>query len=220
MNKKTIIYLAGIILLLTACGKYDNQKSYLAIPTPEPIPVSDTSKTDKAPVPAAAQPVEETSQAIDKSAPDYTPGTLTETTYESPWLGIRFTAPEGTLLSAPTDAGCEMICQDESQTCNVMVLVEDLPSGFQIVDTYIKQFAEEITSATEPAYKLLSDNEEVRIGASTFRSVSFSASYNGTELYQTYFLHFTNNKLASIVITYTDESIDTAGALISGFQAY
>lgn len=224
MNKKLFPLFLSIILLFTACGNAGGKDSdSFAYPTAEPIPVSqegDSSEDSMTQVPSALQPMEETSLAISKNAPAYTPGTLTDTGYESQWLGVRFTAPEGTVLTASENSGCEMICQDESQTCNVMVLVEDLPADFQIVDTFVKQFAEEIASEAEPAYKLLSDKEEVQIGSNTFRSVSFSASYNGVDLYQTYFIYFTDDKLASIVITYTDDSIETAGALISGFQAY
>lgn len=222
MNKKLFPLILCVTLLFTACGN-NTTKDNLSIPTAEPIPTvqdTNTSETETEQVPAALSPLEETSLAINKHAPDYTPGTITDTNYESEWLGIRFTAPEGTVLSSSDAAGCEMICQDESQGCNVMVLTEDLPSGFQTVDTFVAQFAKEITSASEPAYKLLSDKKEVQIGSNTFRSVSFSASYGGTDLYQTYFMYFTADKLSSIVITYTDDSIETAGALISGFQPY
>ena len=222
MNKKLFSLILCSVILLTACGNKE-PKGYLSIPTAEPIPTAqntEVSETDISQAPIALLPVEETSLAINKNAPSYTPGVLTDTGYESKWLGIRFTAPEGTVLSSADAAGCEMICQDETQGCNVMVLTENLPSDFQSVDTYVAQFAKEIASASEPSYKLLSDDEEVQIGSNTFRSVSFSASYGGADLYQTYFMYFTNDKISSIVITYTDDSIESAGALISGFEPY
>lgn len=226
IKKKYILLSLGIALLFTftACGNSAAKETKTDSSALEQI--SDSQGTDTASgekedvVSAANAPMEETSEAITKEISEYVPGTLTETGYESEWLGLRFTAPEGTSMIMQDDSTYEMFCQNDDQTANIGIIIEDLPAGFQTVAQYVDQFEKEISSDSDISYKVLSDKDEVPLGSYIFRSVSFTATYNGAELYQSYFLRFMGDKIATVFVTYSDASIDTAGELISAFEAY
>lgn len=222
MKKKIILLSFGIAFLFTftACGDSASKENTVA------EQISGSQETDTASsgkeevVSAASTPLAETSEAITKENTAYVPGTLTETGYESEWLGLRFTAPEGTSMMLPDDSTYEMFCQNDEQTANIGIIIEDLPAGFQTVAQYVTQFEEEINSESDISYKVLSDQQEVPLGSYIFRSVSFTATYNGSELYQSYFLRFMGDKVVTVFVTYSDASIDVAGELISAFEAY
>lgn len=75
MKKKVLALALATAVLLTACGGQET--------------------ANEAPVEEAT---EEVVGEAEETASDYTKGISSETGYESEWLGIRFTAPEGAAM--------------------------------------------------------------------------------------------------------------------------
>lgn len=236
MKRKVLLLALSITFILTSCSSSGSNATTPSVSDIQhksddvenaSLQEKDSTQSSSSPsaqAPTAYIPLEETSQAVDRQAPAYVPGILSTDGYESEWLGVRFTAPQNTSMimpSAETEGNTyEMFCSDNDNTANVYIMVENLPANFQTMDTFVAAFSDEMENETDPSYSYLSGTDEVLIGSNTYRCVSFCATYNGAELYQTYFFRVMESKLVSFVITYTDSSIETAGNLISAFEAF
>ena len=175
---------------------------------------------------------------------EYTKGTLTEDSWESEWLGMRFTAPEGMamatqeeldeLMGFTTEAVSgdfsesqlenaemstvhEMFCMADDLMSHVTVVVEKLAVQ-QDMDSYIKVMEDTLSKVSSMEYSVTSSDGVVQVGGREFREVKCTATYRGFEIYQSYLLIMVDDRVISINSTYLDE--ETYETLLSGFEVY
>lgn len=228
MKNKTILLLVGALsltYLLTGCGNPSTpvQSGYFtgeAVTQGAPELIIESSDEDEPEDPKANYPMEETSQAVGTASVDYVRGTIEGNQYSSEWLDLRFTVPNGSSFYPDAGEDFEMFCQDDAASANVNIVIEDLPASIQFVFQYVDALESQLLADTEIPYLVLSDDNEVTLGGATYRAICFRAEYNGTFLYQTYFIRFIGDKVASISTTYTEAGIPVASGMIASFQPY
>lgn len=188
--------------------------------------------------------VEEVEETVEEAL-DYTKGTLTENGWESEWLGLRFTAPEGMVMSTEEELaetmgiGQEILAQDfteqqlayaelatvyemmcsDAMGSNVILMAEKLPMTLT-ADQYIEILANQMTSVTAVQYEVKSDDEVVTIGGIEFNKLACAADYEGVSLCQDYYITIKDNRAVALAVTYTDATADVSESILNGFAAY
>lgn len=223
MKKKVLALALATAVLLTACGGQET--------------------ANEAPVEEAT---EEVVEEAEETASDYTKGISSETGYESEWLGIRFTAPEGAamlteeelnemmglgqevlsedfsdlqLQYAEMSTVSEMMCTAAEGTPNVVMSVEKMMADATAAD-YAEVLAQTLGQVTTMTYTIDSSDEVVTIGGKDFVKVAASVEYEGVSMKQNYYVMVQGDRAVSIALTFTPETEDAAEAMMNGFEAY
>ena len=198
MKKKLAVLVLASAMMLSACGG-----SEAVVEDAEAV-VEETVEDAEAAVEDAVEEVaedaeeaveevaEDAEEAVEEVAEDteevveeveealgYTKGTLMEDGWESEWLGLRFTAPEGMVMSteeelaATMGLGQEVLAQDfteqqlayaeiatvyemmcsDAMGSNVILMAEKLPIALT-AEQYIEVLSEQITSVTAVQYEV------------------------------------------------------------------
>ena len=173
-------------------------------------------------------------------------GFVTEAGWESEWMGIRFTCPEGVTMSTEEELNevmglgqealsedfseaqlkyaelstvYEMMCTDELGVTNVIVSAEKLPMTIT-AEQYIEAVEQQLSAVSAVSYETVSNDEVVTIGDVDFTKLECKADYEGVSMYQNYFVTIKDDRAFTIIMTYIDETAETADAIMNGFAAY
>jgi len=176
---------------------------------------------------------------------EYKKGVLTETSFESEFIGIRFILPEGFVMATAEDidemmgigaeiAGLdqktvdyanlttvyEMMASSPTGSPNVIVLAEKLVLRGITEDQYIKTLKEQLLSLSAMDYSFDDEITSVNIAGKEYKKLTVSANANGVDIMQNYIIRKADNRMVGFITTYTDDNTEALDELMSGFSAY
>ncbi len=261
MKKKLVVFtfvltMAGSIFL-TACGsESEDAQANVEMETEETEEEKakageETGKEDKAEEEAKAEEEnaakeEKKTEAEEETADEYIKGIITENGWESEWIGIRYTTPEGMNMSSEEELDevmglgkevladdyterqlayaemvsvYEMMSVDEAGATNVFVTVEKLPKTLT-TEEFVDLMINNLECVTAIQYEISSRDEMVTIGAREFNKVACKADYQGVAMCQDYYTTVIGDRAVTIAITYIDMTDDLAQEVFDAFGAY
>lgn len=157
---------------------------------------------------------------------EYKKGTFTATTYESEFIGIRYTAPDGWALATeselqqiPSNASTttEMQTLNSLDGSNIMILVEKMSTSNFTMDMYIYSLKSSLQSNGQVTITDIKEDGTYLIAGEEYNVLSYTASQDGVSYSQTVYLRKINSHM--IVITVTSASADNE-ELLSNFVKY
>ena len=113
----------------------------------------------------------------------------------------------------------EMMCSDEIGVTNVITSVEKLPMEIS-AELYIQAVEQQLSAVSAVTYETVSSGEVVTIGDIDFTKLECVADYEGVMMHQNYFVTIKGDRAVAIIVTYIDETAETADAIMNGFAAY
>lgn len=182
----------------------------------------------------------------DEETDSYARGVTTDEGWESEYWNLRYTAPEGLYmlneegLDAMMGLSEEQIAKNYSEKqreylkltsliemmsmtvtgdTNVAATVEKLYVKGMETEEYKKAALLHLRLMQEPVYEILDDSGTAEIAGETYALVNTRAEGN-TECLQDYYFRVEGERALIIVITYTEETADTAEAILNGFDVY
>lgn len=174
-------------------------------------------------------------------------GTLTDSTYESKFLNIKFTLPEGytlmtqEMMDQQVEFSNEIVYKDKDKkvidyakavTVNEMMATENTANvpnvniaiqnllGEKVSEAeYIESLKKQLTD-TGFAYTFDDVKKDVELAGEKFSVLYCSANYNGLELKQECYVRKESGRMMILTVTYTDDTKDAKEALMGSFEAY
>lgn len=252
MKRKLLLVTLAAAVMLTACGgkeKSDSTAETTTTTEAEATPEAAAEDTGAETGDTETETEDAAADAEDTAAAEgeYVKGTSTETGFESEWLGLRYTAPEGMVMSTEEELnevmgmGQEMLSEDfselqleyakmssvyemmsknEAGTTNIIVTVEKLPSSNFSVEDYAEAIKTNLKAVTTITYTISDDLETVSVGGSDFTKITAQADYSGVNMHQDYYVRVIGDRAVSMALTYVDETASEAEAIINAFEAY
>lgn len=252
MKRKLLLVTLAAAVMLTACGgkeKSDSTAETTTTTEAEATPEAAAEDTGAETGDTETETEDAAAEAEDTAAAEgeYVKGTSTETGFESEWLGLRYTAPEGMVMSTEEELnevmgmGQEMLSEDfselqleyakmssvyemmsknEAGTTNIIVTVEKLPSSNFSVEDYAEAIKTNLKAVTTITYTISDDLETVSVGGSDFTKITAQADYSGVNMHQDYYVRVIGDRAVSMALTYVDETASEAEAIINAFEAY
>lgn len=175
---------------------------------------------------------------------EFEKGTQTETGFESEWLDLRFTLPEGFVMSteeellALIDLGkdyidensdlnidydnlesyYEMMASDVTTGASVLLMVENL----KLSNITLEQYLETLKTQLETlSYTSVADVKTETIAGNEYSNMQMQGNQNGVVFTQYYVLRKIDNKITGFIITLPENSsIEEYNTIINSFTAY
>ena len=254
MKKRVFVLCMVAALALSACNsKTEEAKVAPALAeeeSVEPVVQEEAAETESVPVEtevaeAETETVAETEIATEEAKePEFVKGIHTETGWESEWLGMRYVAADGVVMSTEEELDAvmsagretlsedfseaqlayaelttvyEMMCTAPDQVTNLSVSVENVMMEMD-VDTFVSVFKNTLAEVSAMSMTITNEGEDVVVAGNTFKKLQCSVDYEGMTIYQDYYLATKDTRAISIVVTYLDAA--EAEKLMSGFQTY
>ena len=185
-------------------------------------------------------------EATDEPAPSetpaasYAPGTLSETGFDSEYLGLSFRIPEGSdfvmstkeELDAQIDAEMknqgvdmeeagdmytyEMMAVSLEDGANAIVSTERVPFGNITPELYLST----VGKSLEASGYTLGDLETVQLAGRDFAKLSTTMSAGGADTIQDYYSTKQDDRIVSITVTYASGTEDKIESLLAAFAPY
>lgn len=175
----------------------------------------------------------------------YTPGTFTETGYETEYLGFRFTTPEnfvlasseelsqimGVALDAASESGdvtelqkkyaeltsiYELMVSDTMGVANANIILEKTVVP---LDAYIEIIKEQLAEMSAMTVTITGE-EEVEFAGATYTKLSADVEASGIAMYQDYYFRKVEGYVMLMTITWADGFEEGKDAILNGFAAY
>lgn len=210
-------------------------------PTPTPTPTSKVEATKK----PTATPV-----PTKQESTSYEKGVLTENSFKSKWMGLRFTSPDGVELSTQEELDKTMrllaealygetpvgaldyeklsvvfelsaVWQDEGVLMQVMV--EKLTQESATVEEYVAQMKEEVSVLGENGLTYIMDDKlySEMIGGKEFSNFGYTTyAAEGVGLRQENYLRKQDDRIILISIMCEDGEEESISRLLNAFSAY
>lgn len=265
MKKKLLLLLMVMSVMLIACGeKADEEPAAVkskearnTVETTEMVEETETevaieteTATEETEVETVAETEMETEtsveteEATESEEAEFTKGILTETGWESEWLGMRYVTSDGMVMSTEEELNelmglskemlsedfselqlkyaelstvYEMMCTASDQVTNVSVSIENVMVDID-TDTFIDMFKATLSELSAMSMTIVNEGEDVTLAGKEFKKLQCEVDYEGVGILQDYYLAMRDGRAISIVVTYLNE--ETAEELMSGFQAY
>lgn len=174
----------------------------------------------------------------------YTPGTFTDTGYESEFLGFRFTTPDGFALATQEELSqmmgitfdalgddvsdaqkkyaelttlYELMAMDSLGVTNVNIVLEKTNVS---MSKYLAAFKAQVESLDVMKVSLQGDAQEVEFAGATYTKLSADVSASGITLYQEYYLRKVGDRMMTITVTWADGFETSKETLMNAFSAY
>ncbi len=170
----------------------------------------------------------------------YVKGTVTSTTFESEWIGLRYDLPDGFTMSSEEDmdavlkAGGSLLYEDKvddivdyakmimvyemmakDEYGNVITLFVE-KSNYDI-DTYVAGIKMQMGNV-DAMDITMDDGETVEVGGVEFEKYSLIISYGGVEMKEDYYLRKKGNRMICMLTGYMSD--DAAETIMGGFSPY
>lgn len=174
----------------------------------------------------------------------YTPGTFTDTGYESEFLGFRFTTPDGFALAteeelsqmmgitfdalgddvsdaqkkyAELNTVYELMAMDSLGVTNVNIVLEKTNVS---MSKYLAALKAQAESLDAMKVSLQGDAQEVEFAGATYTKMSANVSANGITMYQEYYLRKVGDRMMMMTVTWADGFETAKETLMNAFSAY
>lgn len=198
------------------------------------------SKPDS--LPASEASMQETSGSNKEER--YYQGTITKTGWESKFIGLRYTNPDGmsmatkeeldkmgkfddgtpSIVFSPDELGAaklttagEMMSISDDRSISVVVCVERLIDKVD-VPRYIEDFKSQLYRNPFVNYTLISDDETVKIGNDDYIAVSYITESNHVFRYQDSYFRIVGDRVIKISLDFNDEG--ARDNILDAFTAY
>lgn len=251
MKKIGIASLLLTVAFMTACGGANTSTKEAVAEVTETGKGTET-EANEAETGEAEGTEEEKEAPVEKAevprdtTKDYVKGIINETEYESEWLGIRFVAPEGTILLtqeeldemmgigtemlsgevdelqlkyAEMTSVVEMMCKATGDVPNLIITVEKMINNLS-VEEYISAFEQTLAQISSVKYTVESDAETVTIGGEEFHKIATITDMQGSIAKQDFFIRILGDRVIAFTLTYTEETADMAEDMMNAFSAY
>lgn len=232
MQKKLLLLILTAVVLLTACG----QKA-------------DAIKTDNKQETAESLELPEDLQAEmpeQEETSEFLKGTVSESGWESQWIGMRFTAPDGTRMTSEEELAAlmgiseellsedlsdiqikyaeltsvrEMMCYDERTKANVIVSVDQLPLKMS-EEAYAEQLELSLSAVSAVKYEKADEDEQVEIAGISYLRSDYRVEAMGQSLHTDYYIRMMDDRVVSVVVTYGEDAQELAASMVDSFGTY
>jgi len=248
-------------MMLAACGKADKNVEPTAAPTVTAAPTATEAPTSTpTPEPTATNTPTPEPTATSTPTPEpteapvvtdsYVKGIITEDSFESEWMGLRFTVPEGVTMATQEEmdalmrASVEAIYGDNAEEMldyTAMQLVSEMqavwPEGFLNVQvsvekmpvewpetTYLSLLASSIVemyAATEITCDIGEEMYTLELAGQDFFGLATALSAgDGNTIYQDYIVKAKGNRMILIIFSYNDATESYIQEALEAFSAY
>ena len=180
----------------------------------------------------------------------YEKGVLTETSFESEYLDLRFTAPDGYIMATQEDMDelidfggettyvdgnklnldyakaatvYEMMVSAPVGYPNVFVLVEKLLLSNMSVDQYLDSLKDQLLNVDSLDYMISDERVSVKVAGENYTQLSTVIHYPnmpGLEVIQNYLVRKIDNRVLCFIVTYTANTKDKTDTLLTFFTKY
>lgn len=179
---------------------------------------------------------------------EYERGILTDTTYESSFIGIRYNLPENSILSTQEEADellqfgadlmydknntkqavidyamaqvvGEMIVTSADQLSNLVISVEKLPMKNISEAQYLDASTAQILKA-DMQYERIGENQTMTIAGQDYLMMTMQTSFTGVTITQQYAVRKIDDRMIVFVITDGGAAEGDIENLMSGFSKY
>jgi hypothetical protein len=177
----------------------------------------------------------------------YEKGILTETTYESEYLNLRFELPDGytmgieAIVNELAEFDDEIIYQDAGNTLvdfskanlvyemfaatpdiypSVYLMVEKLPSKDTTVKQYLDSLEKQFTGGEDLGYTIESKRGTNVVAGQSYTRMNLEINYVGIEVLQYFLTRKIDDRAVSFIITYEKGTEAEADKLLSAFSVY
>ncbi len=236
MKKKLAVLVLAASMVLCACGAEAETDAEVSVE----VEAEEEAEAEETEV------EEEATEEETEETAGFVKGSVTETGWESEWIGIRYTCPEGMTMATDEELNevmglgqemlsedfteaqlkyaelatvYEMMCSDETGATNIMVSVEKLPMELT-ADQYIEAVEQQLSAVSAITYETVNNGEVVAIGGVDFTKLECTADYEGVVMHQDYYVTMIEDRAVAAVVTYIDETAAAADAIMNGFAAY
>lgn len=266
-----IALLAGMMLSLTACGvtaksastKDAGREEAAEENDPEPEDTETESEDiEKEPEDTVDEPetnttedenitddeeaveeedAEDEEEEEEASSGRYKRGNVTDTSFESEWIGFRYDLPEDFTMASQEEMdavlqiGSEMIYEENADMIadySKMVMVYEMMAMDSLNDTvtvcvertslnpeeYAEALEAQIALVDGVEIKLIDEEKDAQIGGVEFYKYSYELNYSGVTIYQDYYMAERNGRMIEILLAYADESV--RDVMLDGFAPY
>lgn len=157
---------------------------------------------------------------------EYEKGTLTATSYESEFIGVKYTAPDGWALASeaelskmPTDVKTtwEMQAFSSLDGSNVMIAAEKLPTSNMTESMYISSLINTLKNNTMITATNIKEDGSTIIAGEEYKILTYTGTQNGISYTQTFYLRKINTHMIAVTITSTGTSNED---ILSSFVKY
>lgn len=183
---------------------------------------------------------QETDSEEEADEDGYVRGKVTDTTFESEWIGLRYELPKGFTMSSESDmddilrAGGSLIYEDKADDIvdyAKMVMVYEMmaqdrygnvltmfveKTSFDI-DTYVASIKMQMGNV-DTIDITMDDGETVEVGGVEFEKYSLKLDYGGMEIKEDYYLKKKGDRMICMLIGYSED--EAAEKIMSGFSPY
>lgn len=187
------------------------------------------------------------SKSSKDSSKGYERGTINGSTYESEFLNIKFTAPEGYNMLTQEDMDpyiqftSEVIYKDKDKKMidyakavtvyemmaqeptigspNVNIVVENLKGRDVTIDQYIEACKQQLAN-TGIEYTFGDIENDVDLAGSKYTLLNCVGKYGDQEIPQQMYIRKVDDRMMLLTVTYSEDDIEARDTLVQGFTAY
>ena len=159
---------------------------------------------------------------------DYKRGKVTESSYESEFLGLKFNVPEGWQIVSeeellhmdmPEGTACELQAYSAEEESNIVIIFEKLPAETITPDIYINSIVSSNQNASGVEISDVKSDEKIDIAGQQYNVLSYTILQENNTYYQRYFIRQIGDYMAVISASArTADAIDNN--ILSNFVKY
>ncbi len=269
MKKKVLLAVLAAALMLTACGgksesgqreegtsskqeagtskeTESEEETELEV---ENVKSEEPSPEKKAELQAEKEENEsEGNENQEEAAEDnFVKGIVTDTGWESEFLGMRYTLLEGMYMAteealnemmglgvevlsgdfseqqlkyAQMRTVYEMMSTDATGANNVVLTIEKLPLKNMETEVYVQSLKTQLGKVTTIPYTITGDDETVSIAGKDFIKVNTQIGSGDDAKKQDYYASVHEGRAICIIVTYSDETSEVAESILNAFTEY
>ena len=182
----------------------------------------------------------------DSESITYEKGILTETTFESESLNLKFQLPDGYVMATQEDLdnilddSCELVFQDENKTVvdylkmntfyemmaanssyypSVMIISEKPTLSNMTMDQYIENQKKQLQSL-DLDYAIEDEVKDYTLLEEEYKELNLSSELPTISVYQRYLIRKVGNRFVALIISYTDDQENEVETLLDSFSTY
>ena len=112
-----------------------------------------------------------------------------------------------------------MFVQNPSGLPNMSIIVEKLASGMNY-DEYINSLKYQMANVDDMEYNFSATTSDVSLAGSTYKKLSAQLVYMEIEMNQDFYMRIKGDRLISITMTYSDDTVSDMNKLINAIKTY